>query len=74
MEINEKDLEKATGGGFSAPLQRDTSGGQPTDPEGCCGLFMAQNNESEAKCRNCYYVKQDWITGEYKCLNKRAQG
>ena len=74
-EINEKDLEKASGGlDFSLPGERDLSGkGRPTDPNGCCSLFMFQNEDSERKCKDCCYIGQDFLTREYFCTNKSAK-
>ena len=72
-EINEKGLEKATGGlDFGRPFRDKSSQDTPVDPEGCCEYFTTRDRHGERKCRNCSWCVDNGVTGPM-CINEYAK-
>ena len=70
-EINEKDLQKATGGGFGQPMPNDGND-KETVPDGYCEHYTPKNIYAEKKCSGCCYMVEKIPIGEkYACTNSR---
>lgn len=80
-EINEKDLEKATGGvqflkSTFCNTTDDESGAveNAVDLNGCCGNFdrAPSSTNSKRACENCLNLRRDTRNGVYYCLRRNS--